>query len=98
MEDNFYSGDIYAFSYFYDIYAEPFHRVEMGFTVGDIEEAYMKTCASVQEESCMNLGFIYHLLKDGYHLPKSRDLKTAKKIRGIETGWCLGAALSILAL
>lgn len=97
LEETFYDGDIYAFSYFYDIYAEPFGKVDSGFSVGQIHEAAASKCSeNPQEEVCLDLGFIYSLLKTGYDLPNSRILKTAKKINGIETGWCLGAALAIL--
>lgn len=97
LEETFYDGDIYAFSYFYDIYAEPFGKVDSGFKVGHIREAAAKKCAeNPEEDTCLDLGFIYSLLSTGYDLPNSRVLKTAKKINGIETGWCLGAALAIL--
>ena len=97
LEDTFYDGEIYAFSYFYDIYAEPFGKVESGFKVGQIHEAASSSCSQKPEhDDCLDLGYIYSLLRTGYDLPNSRSLKTAKKINGIETGWCLGAALSIL--
>ncbi|KAI9346499.1 nucleoside phosphatase family-domain-containing protein [Obelidium mucronatum] len=44
---------------------------------------------------CLDLGFIYHMLKTGYELSSTRALKTAKKIKGVETGWCLGAAIHL---
>jgi guanosine-diphosphatase len=97
LEETFYDGDIYAFSYFYDIFAEPFGKVESGFKVGQIREAASTKCTEKPEEdTCLDLGFIYSLLRTGYDLPNSRILKTAKKINGIETGWCLGAALAML--
>ena len=97
LEDSFYDGDIYAFSYFYDIYAEPYGKVESGFKVGQIREAATESCSKKPDaEQCLDLGFIYSLLRTGYDLPNSRILKTAQKINGIETGWCLGAALAII--
>jgi guanosine-diphosphatase len=97
LEEQFYDGEIYAFSYFYDVFAEPFGRIENGFKVGHIHEAVKETCSTKpKEDTCLDLGFIYSLLRVGYDLPKSRDLKTAKKIKGIETGWCLGAALALI--
>ncbi|KAJ3214748.1 Guanosine-diphosphatase [Dinochytrium kinnereticum] len=45
---------------------------------------------------CMDLGFIYHLLATGYEIRGGREIKTAKKIDGVETGWCLGAAIRVL--
>lgn len=97
LEDVFYEGDIYAFSYFYDIFAEPYGRTQGTFKVGHIHEAVKDKCTKEPDsDSCLDLGFIYSLLRVGYDLPKSRDLKTAKKIKGFETGWCLGAALAML--
>ena len=31
------------------------------------------------------------LLHTGYEMPLDREVKTAKKIKGNELGWCLGA-------
>jgi guanosine-diphosphatase len=45
---------------------------------------------------CLDLGFIYHLLATGYEIPGHRKLRTAKKIRDVETGWCLGASIAVL--
>ncbi|KAI8617682.1 nucleoside phosphatase GDA1/CD39 [Chytriomyces sp. MP71] len=45
---------------------------------------------------CLDLGFIYHMLSTGYELNSKRILKTAKKIGGVETGWCLGASIHLL--
>jgi guanosine-diphosphatase len=97
LEEHFYDGEIYAFSYFYDVYAEPYGKVQGGFKVGHVYEAVKVSCANDPEHhECLDLGFIYSLLKVGYDLPKSRHLLTAKKINGIETGWALGAALALL--
>ncbi|KAJ3240073.1 Guanosine-diphosphatase [Chytriomyces hyalinus] len=45
---------------------------------------------------CLDLGFIFHLLSTGYEIHHNRLLKTAKKINGVETGWCLGASIHML--
>ncbi|KAJ3380803.1 Guanosine-diphosphatase [Entophlyctis sp. JEL0112] len=45
---------------------------------------------------CLDLSFIYRMLRTGYELGQSRVLKTAKKINGVETGWCLGAAIHMV--
>jgi guanosine-diphosphatase len=42
-------------------------------------------------EWCLDLNFMMALLHTGYELPLERELKTAKKIKGNELGWCLGA-------
>ncbi|KAI9094992.1 nucleoside phosphatase family-domain-containing protein [Phlyctochytrium arcticum] len=113
---SFADNDIYAFSYFYDKFAEPFGMVsDLGFSVGQLRDAAEKVCAGkmspdemdgpagrtatklfADPEWCTDLGFMYGLLSVGYEIPDDRILKTAKKIGGVETGWCLGAALNIL--
>lgn len=45
---------------------------------------------------CLDVGYIYHLLSTGYEIPSARKLRTAKKIKGVETGWCLGATIHVL--
>lgn len=47
-------------------------------------------------EYCLDLSFITSLLLHGYDLPMSRSLRTAKKLKGNELGWCLGASLPLL--
>lgn len=47
-------------------------------------------------ELCLDLTFIYHLLTTGYGLKENRVLTIEKKINGVETGWCVGAALDTL--
>lgn len=109
LEDTFISNDMYAFSYFYDMYAEPFHSTTE-FRVGDLKRAAERVCsgslstlssdvkefAEKNPKWCMDLGFMFNLLHVGYDLPRSRVMKTAKKINGIETGWSLGAAIRLL--
>ncbi|RKO83473.1 nucleoside phosphatase family-domain-containing protein, partial [Blyttiomyces helicus] len=112
LADTFTAGDIYAFSYFFDNYAEPFGGFRDSFTVGDIRSAALRVCAGrvvraelrgpdadkllADPKWCGDLGFIYGLLSDGYELPDVRELRTAKKIAGIETGWSLGASIFLL--
>ncbi|KAK0522626.1 Guanosine-diphosphatase [Tilletia horrida] len=47
-------------------------------------------------ESCLDLSYMYALLSHGYELPEDRVLVLAKKVGGVELGWCLGAQLAIL--
>jgi len=47
-------------------------------------------------ESCLDLNFISALLHTGYEMPIDREVKIAKKIKGNELGWCLGASLPLL--
>jgi guanosine-diphosphatase len=42
-------------------------------------------------EWCLDLNFQYELLRSGYGMPIDREVKIAKKIKGNELGWCLGA-------
>ncbi|KAJ3113377.1 Guanosine-diphosphatase [Phlyctochytrium bullatum] len=55
-----------------------------------------KMAVMAEPAACMDLGFIYHLLATGYELRGARTIRTAKKIDGIETGWCLGAAIRVI--
>ncbi|KAI8598919.1 nucleoside phosphatase GDA1/CD39 [Dissophora ornata] len=45
---------------------------------------------------CMDLSYIYGLLEHGYDVPKERKIKLAKKLKGYETGWCVGASIAVL--
>ncbi|KAF9111077.1 Guanosine-diphosphatase [Mortierella sp. AM989] len=45
---------------------------------------------------CMDLSYIYGLLEYGYDVPKERKIKLAKKLKGYETGWCVGASIAVL--
>lgn len=42
-------------------------------------------------EYCLDLNFMNALLHTGYEMPIEREVKIAKKIKGNELGWCLGA-------
>ncbi|KAF9436416.1 Guanosine-diphosphatase [Entomortierella beljakovae] len=55
-----------------------------------------KSELSTIAEYCMDLSYIYGLLGYGYSIPMDRKLNLAKKIRGYETGWCLGASIDVL--
>ena len=111
LTQSFSTNDMYAFSYFYDMYAEPFQNTK-SFTVGDLKQAADTVCKAKASSEfqmpklqkmfdkndhwCLDLGFMYYLLNTGYDLPDNRRINTAKKIDGIETGWSLGAAIQIL--
>ncbi|KAG9292136.1 hypothetical protein G9A89_005280 [Geosiphon pyriformis] len=110
LHQTFSFHDIYAFSYFYDR-ASPL-GMPSEFSLRELRDLADKVCASnlnnfahlpdaIKELNknphyCMDLTFIYELLHIGYEIPLERELKIAKKIKGIETGWCLGAAIAIL--
>ena len=42
-------------------------------------------------EYCLDLNFMVALLHTGYEMGLDREVKIAKKIKGNELGWCLGA-------
>ncbi|RKO99962.1 hypothetical protein CXG81DRAFT_13824 [Caulochytrium protostelioides] len=104
----FRNNDIYVFSYFYDR-TEPLGLPER-FRLADLRTlaqrvvegmypAFPQAVLDVLAETpdwCLDLTFIYALLTNGYELPDRRQIVTAKKINGIETGWCLGAAIALL--
>ncbi|ORY88004.1 nucleoside phosphatase GDA1/CD39 [Protomyces lactucae-debilis] len=54
--------------------------------------------AALEEEPnyCLDLSFMVSLLHHGYEMPVDRRLRTAKKIKDNELGWCLGASLPLL--
>ena len=100
--------DVYLFSYFYDRtfplgMPESFtlnelkdlaHRVCQGEDSWDIfhsVEGAMKELKG-RPESCLDLNFMFALLHTGYEMPIDREVKIAKKIKGNELGWCLGAS------
>lgn len=49
-------------------------------------------------EWCLDLNFMLALLHTGYEMPMEREVRIAKKIRGNELGWCLGASLPLLEM
>ncbi|KAG6810239.1 hypothetical protein H0H92_012761 [Tricholoma furcatifolium] len=48
-------------------------------------------------EFCLDLTFMYALLRLGYEFDDAREVKMAKKVDGTELGWCLGATLAVVA-
>lgn len=42
-------------------------------------------------DHCLDFNFMTALLHTGYSIPLDRELKIAKKMKGFELGWCLGA-------
>lgn len=47
-------------------------------------------------ETCLDLTFMYSLLRLGYEFGEERTVRLEKKIDGVELGWALGAALALL--
>ncbi|EMC98054.1 hypothetical protein BAUCODRAFT_120961 [Baudoinia panamericana UAMH 10762] len=50
-----------------------------------------------EPQTCLDLNFMLALLHTGYEMPIDREVKIAKKIKGNELGWCLGASLPLLS-
>ncbi|KAK4113732.1 nucleoside phosphatase GDA1/CD39 [Canariomyces notabilis] len=48
-------------------------------------------------EHCLDLNFMLALTHTGYEMPLDREVRIAKKIKGNELGWCLGASLPLLS-
>jgi guanosine-diphosphatase len=44
----------------------------------------------------LDLNFMLALLHTGYEMPMEREVRIAKKLKGNELGWCLGASLPLL--
>lgn len=100
--------DVYLFSYFYDRtfplgMPESFtlnelkdlaHRVCSGEESWDVFHSIEGAVDELKgrPESCLDLNFMFALLHTGYEMPMDREVKIAKKIKGNELGWCLGAS------
>jgi guanosine-diphosphatase len=113
LEKTFAKEDIYIFSYFYDRTHElgmpesftirELHELTAKVCGGEktwdafagIEDAV--DSLRERQESCLDLNFISALLHTGYEMPIDREVKIAKKIKGNELGWCLGASLPLLS-
>jgi guanosine-diphosphatase len=113
LEKTFAREDIFLFSYFYDRIAplgmpENFTLRELKDLTsrvchgGDAWKVFESVPGALEElndrpESCLDLNFMLALLHTGYEMPIDREVKIAKKIKGNELGWCLGASLPLLA-
>ncbi|XP_034190450.1 nucleoside diphosphate phosphatase ENTPD5 isoform X2 [Osmia lignaria lignaria] len=94
--------EIYAFSYYFD------RATEVGlvdpFFGGAIQvSAFLKHAKEAcdypntdQPFICLDLTFIYILLRDGFGLEPTTKLYLYKKINGHELSWALGAAFNII--
>jgi guanosine-diphosphatase len=51
---------------------------------------------SLRPEWCLDLTFMYGLLRLGYEFEDGREVAVAKKAAGTELGWCLGATLAMV--
>ncbi|KAH0559749.1 Guanosine-diphosphatase [Trichoglossum hirsutum] len=112
LDKTFSREDVYIFSYFYDRtqplgMPESFTIKELkdltekvcdGARSWDTFSSVDGALEELKErpEWCLDLNFMLALLHTGYELPMDREVKIAKKIKGNELGWCLGASLPLL--
>ena len=107
LDKTFAKEDVYIFSYFYDRtqplgMPESFTIKELreltakvcegqkSWGVFEAVEGAMHELEG-RPEYCLDLNFMMALLHTGYEMPIDREVKIAKKIKGNELGWCLGA-------
>ncbi|CEF60425.1 NTPase [Strongyloides ratti] len=103
--------DIFGFSYFYDRGLQagliPNCNKQLGgyVKVIDYKNAAKQKCTMKKEDigpehwkpwQCHDLTYIYTLLHYGYGLPEDKKIYLAKKLRGMEMSWALGASYDLL--
>ena len=107
LEKTFSREDVYIFSYFYDrtkplgmpdsFTLDELHQLTTAVCSGQDNWGIFEGIEGALEELrnrpewCLDLNFMLGLLHTGYEMPLSREVKVAKKIKGNELGWCLGA-------
>lgn len=107
LEKTFSREDIYTFSYFFDrtdalgmpesFTLKELHRLTDQVCGGEPRWDVFESVPGAMEElrdrpeHCLDLTFMVALLHTGYEMPIDREVKIAKKIKGNELGWCLGA-------
>lgn len=107
LAKTFAKEDVYIFSYFFDRtkplgMPDSFtlremhdltHTVCMGAEAWDVFSSVPGALAELEDrpDHCLDLNFMMALLHSGYEMPIEREVKIAKKIKGNELGWCLGA-------
>ncbi|KAF1999825.1 hypothetical protein P154DRAFT_466800 [Amniculicola lignicola CBS 123094] len=113
FEQTFAREDVYLFSYFYDRtkplgMPDSFSLAELRGLASRVchgekaWDAFSAFDGAMEElkgrpEYCLDLNFQIALLHTGYEMPIDREVKVAKKIKGNELGWCLGASLPLLS-
>ncbi|KAK9326322.1 nucleoside phosphatase family-domain-containing protein [Lipomyces orientalis] len=104
--------DIYIFSYFYDRtyplgMPHSFSLSELRDLTGKVckgqpgWDGFAAIPGALEEledrpEWCLDLNFMVSILHSGYDISLDREVKIAKKLKGNELGWCLGASLPLL--
>ncbi|KAL4978353.1 nucleoside phosphatase GDA1/CD39 [Aspergillus desertorum] len=113
LEKTFAKEDVYIFSYFYErtqplgmpesFTLDELHDLTKTVCAGEpawnVFEGIPDALNELRgrPEWCLDLNFQLGLLHTGYEMPLSREVKIAKKIKGNELGWCLGASLPLLS-
>ncbi|KAG9242764.1 guanosine-diphosphatase-like protein [Calycina marina] len=113
LDKTFAREDVYTFSYFFDrteplgmpesFTLQELHRLTDQVCGGRHHwDMFMNVPGALKElegrpEHCLDLNFMMALLHTGYEMPIDREVKIAKKIKGNELGWCLGASLPLLS-
>lgn len=113
LEKTFAREDVYLFSYFYDRtqplgMPESFTLRELHDLTsrvcagGEAWDVFASVPGALEElndrpDTCLDLNFMLALLHTGYEMPIDREVRIAKKIKGNELGWCLGASLPLLS-
>ncbi|KAK6533452.1 Guanosine-diphosphatase [Orbilia ellipsospora] len=112
LAKTFAQEDVYIFSYFYDRtqplgmpssftlnelkdLAATVCEGEAGWSIFSTVHGALEELRD-RPEHCLDLNFQLALLHTGYEMPLYREVKIAKKIKGNELGWCLGASLPLL--
>lgn len=103
--------DIYAFSYFYDrgvqggLIAQTDDNRGGLTTVEAFRNAAVQACGRSAEEigpqhwqpwQCLDLTYIYVLLRHGYGLNDGKKIFLAKRLKNMEMSWALGASFKLL--
>jgi guanosine-diphosphatase len=112
LEKTFAREDVYIFSYFFDrteplgmpnsFTLKELHgladRVCGGQSSWNVFKGVPGAIEELEDrpEQCLDLTFMVALLHTGYEMPIDREVKTAKKIKGNELGWCLGARYALV--
>jgi guanosine-diphosphatase len=107
LEKTFAREDVYTVSYFFDrtdplgmpesFTLKELHRLTDQVCGGETHwDVFESVPGALEElrgrpEHCLDLNFMSALLHTGYEMPIDREVKIAKKIKGNELGWCLGA-------
>lgn len=107
LAKTFSTEDVYVFSYFFDrtkplgmpdsFTLRELHDLTSSVCGGEEAWDVFSTVPGALEElrergeHCLDLNFMVALLHTGYEMPIEREVKIAKKIKGNELGWCLGA-------